>query len=49
MTEDFRLSAIGLYLWLGFEPEIQDATQPARWKRLRRSLFLGDEGGRSGG
>lgn len=38
MTEDYRIAAIDIYLRLGFEPEIQDATQPARWEAIRRRL-----------
>ncbi len=37
-TEDYRVAAIGIYLRLDFEPEIQDATQPARWEEIRRKL-----------
>lgn len=38
LTEDFRLSAIGMYLRLGFEPEMTDPSHPARWAALRRAL-----------
>jgi len=38
LTEEFRLPAIKTYLRLGFEPEMLDATQPARWEALRRVL-----------
>ena len=37
-TEDYRVAAIGIYLRLGFEPEILDETQPARWEEVRRRL-----------
>ncbi|HEU5090598.1 MAG TPA: GNAT family N-acetyltransferase, partial [Roseiflexaceae bacterium] len=33
-TEDFRRAAIATYLEVGFEPEILDDTQPARWALL---------------
>jgi hypothetical protein len=33
-TEDFRRAAIATYLGIGFEPEILDDTQPARWAML---------------
>ncbi len=33
-TEDFRHAAIATYLAVGFEPEILDDTQPARWALL---------------
>lgn len=38
LTEDFRLSAIGMYLRLGFEPEMTDPSHPARWAAIRRAL-----------
>lgn len=37
-TEDARRPAIRVYLTLGFEPEIRDETQPARWETLQREL-----------
>ena len=37
-TEDFRLAAIKTYLQLGFQPEILDPTQSARWAALRRAV-----------
>lgn len=39
-TEDFRLAAIKTYLRLGFQPELLDHTQPARWAAIRRALGL---------
>jgi mycothiol synthase len=38
LTEDFRRAAIKTYLRLGFEPEILDASHPARWAALRCEL-----------
>jgi mycothiol synthase len=38
VTEDFRLTAIAMYLRLGFEPEMVDASHPGRWEVLRRTL-----------
>lgn len=38
LTEDFRLPAIGMYLRLGFEPEMADASHPARWAALGQAL-----------
>ncbi len=37
-SEDFRLAALATYLRLGFEPEMQDDTQPARWAAIRDKL-----------
>jgi len=37
-SEDFRLAALATYLRLGFEPELQDQTQPARWANIRQQL-----------
>lgn len=34
MTEDFRLSAIGLYRSLGFKPEPRDAGEQQAWNEL---------------
>jgi mycothiol synthase len=46
-TEEFRLPAIATYLRLGFEPEMQDDTQPERWQRIRASLEEEREGRRT--
>src|SRR5262249_41329227 len=34
LTDDHRLPAIATYLRLGFEPEIVDASHPARWAAI---------------
>lgn len=38
LTEGDRLPAIATYLRLGFEPELLDASHPARWAALGRVL-----------
>jgi hypothetical protein len=38
----FRL-ALKIYLELGFEPEIQDPSQPERWQALRRVIAAGGD------
>ena len=38
-TDDERLPAIRTYWRLGFRPEHQDATHPARWADVEASLF----------
>ncbi len=37
-TDDFRLSAIKLYLDLGFHPTMTDESHPARWERVLAQL-----------
>jgi mycothiol synthase len=37
-TDDFRLPAIKTYLKLGFIPEPQDDSQPARWEEIMAKL-----------
>ena len=37
-TDDWRLPAIGLYLSMGFEPQITREDMPARWQAIRRNL-----------
>jgi len=37
-TDDFRLSAVRLYLRLGFAPEIAHTSHADRWKAVLRSL-----------
>jgi uncharacterized protein (DUF952 family)/GNAT superfamily N-acetyltransferase len=43
LTEDFRLPAIKTYLELGFEPEIQDPSQPERWQALHQLIATGED------
>ena len=38
LTDDWRLSAIGLYLSLGFEPEMTRCDMPGRWDAVREQL-----------
>jgi mycothiol synthase len=44
LTEDFRVPALATYLKLGFEPEMQDETQPARWAAIRRLVARAESG-----
>ena len=37
-TDDWRLPAIGLYLSLGFEPQMTREDMPERWEAIRRNL-----------
>lgn len=37
-TEDFRVSAVKMYLQIGFEPEMVHPSHPAWWAALYRSL-----------
>ena len=37
-TDDWRLPAIGLYLSLGFEPEMTREDMPARWAAVEKKL-----------
>ena len=37
-TDDWRLPAIGLYLSMGFEPEMTRKDMPERWKRVMKKL-----------
>lgn len=37
-TDDWRLPAIGLYLSMGFEPQMTREDMPARWQAIRRKL-----------
>ena len=44
-TDDWRLPAIGLYLSLGFEPDMHREDMPGRWDAIRAKLAsAGDEG-----
>lgn len=38
LTDDVRLAAIGLYLSLGFTPEMTRADMPGRWERVMAAL-----------
>ena len=37
-TDDWRLPAIGLYLSMGFEPQMSGEDMPERWDAIHRSL-----------
>ena len=37
-TDDWRLPAIGLYLSMGFEPQMTREDMPGRWDRIRQNL-----------
>ncbi len=37
-TDDWRLPAIGLYLSMGFEPQMNREDMPGRWDRIRAKL-----------
>ena len=37
-TDDWRLPAIGLYLSMGFEPQMTREDMPRRWESIRRNL-----------
>ena len=37
-TDDWRLPAIGLYLSMGFQPQMTREDMPARWQAIRRKL-----------
>ena len=37
-TDDWRLPAIGLYLSMGFEPQMTREDMPERWKRVMEQL-----------
>lgn len=37
-TDDWRLPAIGLYLSMGFEPQMTRSDMPERWQRVREKL-----------
>ena len=37
-TDDWRLPAIGLYLSMGFEPQMTGGDMPGRWEKVRRNL-----------
>ena len=37
-TDDWRLPAIGLYLSMGFEPEMTRRDMPERWRRVMEQL-----------
>ena len=37
-TDDWRLPAIGLYLSMGFEPQMTREDMPERWEAIRRNL-----------
>ena len=40
-TDDWRLPAIGLYLSMGFEPQMTRQDMPARWRRVIEQLEVG--------
>ena len=40
-TDDWRLPAIGLYLSMGFEPQMTREDMPARWQRTMEQLEVG--------
>ncbi len=40
-TDDWRLPAIGLYLSMGFEPQMTREDMPERWERVGRNLEAG--------
>ncbi len=40
-TDDWRLPAIGLYLSMGFEPQMTRSDMPERWRRVREQLEAG--------
>ncbi|MCE2456888.1 MAG: GNAT family N-acetyltransferase [Dehalococcoidia bacterium] len=37
-TDDWRLPAIGLYLSMGFEPQMTRSNMPERWRRVMKQL-----------
>lgn len=37
-TDDWRIPALGMYLSLGFEPEITRDDMPARWDKIKNTL-----------
>ncbi len=37
-TDDWRLPAIGLYLSMGFEPQMTREDMPGRWEKIRQNL-----------
>ena len=37
-TDDWRIPALGMYLSLGFEPEITRHDMPARWDKIKNTL-----------
>jgi mycothiol synthase len=41
-TDDWRLPAIGLYLSMGFEPQMTREDMPERWEAIRRYLEAGE-------
>lgn len=41
-TDDWRLPAIGLYLSMGFEPQMTRDDMPGRWESIRRNLEAGE-------
>ena len=40
-TDDWRLPAIGLYLSLGFQPQMTREDMPERWQAIKRNLEIG--------
>ena len=40
-TDDWRLAAIGLYLSLGYEPDMHREDMPGRWDAIRAKLASG--------
>ena len=39
-TDDWRLPAIGLYLSMGFEPQMTREDMPVRWEKVKRNLEM---------
>ena len=39
-TDDWRLPAIGLYLSMGFQPQMTREDMPQRWREIRRRLKI---------
>lgn len=37
-TDDWRLPAVGLYLSMGFEPQMTREDMPGRWQKIRQNL-----------
>ena len=40
-TDDWRIPAIGLYLSMGFEPQMNRGDMPGRWQRVMEQLEVG--------
>ena len=41
-TDDWRLPAIGLYLSMGFEPQMTRRDMPGRWERVMEQVEVGN-------